>query len=111
MDQMRSAAPLRGNMAVVTAEPAATEASYFATRLAEMAVTSELLTSSSDLSQILLRLANRSRELTGAEFAAISTFDEDGVLERFIYVGIEETLARRLGNPPVGKGLLGELAN
>lgn len=95
------------------AEPTADSsvAGEFMTRLAEMAVTSELLTASGDLGQILLRLAQRSREVTGAEFAAISTFDDNGVLDRFIYVGIDEATARRLGSPPRGRGLLGELAN
>ncbi|MGE5594883.1 MAG: GAF domain-containing sensor histidine kinase [Hyphomicrobiales bacterium] len=83
----------------------------FMRRLAEMTVTSELLTAGGDLSAILQRLANRAREITGADYAAISTFDEHGVLERFIYSGMRESLARKLGNPPVGQGLLGEIAN
>ncbi|QFG02577.1 GAF domain-containing sensor histidine kinase [Tepidiforma bonchosmolovskayae] len=79
-------------------------------RLSEMAVTSELLASSEDLSEILHRLADRAREVTGAEYAAISTFDEEGVLTRFIYSGISDEQARRLGDPPRGRGLLGHLA-
>ncbi|MCL6644732.1 MAG: GAF domain-containing protein, partial [Dehalococcoidia bacterium] len=79
-------------------------------RLSEMAVTSELLASSEDLSEILHRLADRAREVTGAEYAAISTFDEEGVLTRFIYSGVSDEQARRLGDPPRGRGLLGHLA-
>jgi len=75
-----------------------------------MAVTSDLLTSSSDLSEILQRLALRAKEVTNAEYSAISTFDEEGRLTRFVYTGIDEDIARRLGNPPAGRGLLGELA-
>ncbi len=78
--------------------------------LAEMAVTSELLAGSEDLSDTLQRLAHRAREVTGADFAAISTFDETGIMTRFIYAGISEDQARRLGDPPRGRGLLGELA-
>ena len=89
---------------------AETERSVIADRLAEMAVTSELLAGTSDLNEILQRVAVRAREVTGAEFAAISIFDDKGVLERFIYTGIDEVTARRLGYPPVGRGLLGELA-
>lgn len=85
------------------------EHSEFATLLAEMAVTSELLTSGDDLTQILHELALRSQAITGADFAAISTFDENGILSRFIYTGISEQDARRLGSPPVGRGLLGHL--
>ncbi len=78
--------------------------------LADMAVTNELLAGEDDLSVILSRVANRARELTQADFAAISTFGDDGRLERFVYAGISEDAARRMGNPPVGRGLLGDLA-
>lgn len=79
-------------------------------RLGEMAVTSEILATSEDLAEILQRLAQRAREVTDAHYAAISTFDEEGVLTRFIYTGMSEDQARRLGDPPKGRGLLGELA-
>jgi signal transduction histidine kinase len=65
---------------------------------------------SEDLAEILQRLAHRARDVTGADFAAISTFDERGTLTRFIYTGMSEDQARRLGEPPTGRGLLGELA-
>ncbi|MGE0600878.1 MAG: GAF domain-containing sensor histidine kinase [Dehalococcoidia bacterium] len=84
-------------------------ASVFAD-LAEMAITSELLASSGDLADTLQRLALRAKHVTGADFAAISTFDDNGVLTRFIYTGISEEEARRLGDPPRGRGLLGDLA-
>lgn len=81
-----------------------------ANRLAEMATTSEVLVNASDLAEILQGLAVRAQTVTGADYAAISTFDDDGQLTRFIYTGIGEEVARRLGSPPSGKGLLGELA-
>lgn len=79
-------------------------------RLAEMAITSDLLAGSKGLSETLQQVAQRAREVTNADFAAISTFDEDGLLTRFIYAGISEEAARRLGDPPRGRGLLGVLA-
>ncbi|HMO53884.1 MAG TPA: GAF domain-containing protein [Tepidiformaceae bacterium] len=79
-------------------------------RLGEMAVTSEILATSEDLAEILQRLAQRAREVTQAHYAAISTFDDEGVLTRFISDGMSEEQARRLGDPPKGRGLLGELA-
>ncbi|MEO8539309.1 MAG: GAF domain-containing protein [bacterium] len=79
--------------------------------LAEMAITSEILAGSEDLNDILQRLAHRARAVTRSDFAAISTFDDEGILTRFIYTGISEDGARRLGDPPKGLGLLGELAN
>lgn len=78
-------------------------------RLGEMAETNDLITAESDLAGILQRLAQRAREVTAADHAAISTFGEDSVMNRFVYAGISEELARRLGNPPIGRGLLGEL--
>lgn len=77
--------------------------------LGEMAVTSELLAGTDDLAEVLRRLASRAREVTQADYAAISTFDEEGKLNRFVYIGIDAELARRLGSPPTGRGLLGEL--
>ncbi|MEO6397244.1 MAG: GAF domain-containing protein [Tepidiformaceae bacterium] len=81
-----------------------------AVRLAEMAQTSEVLFQASDLAGILQGLAARAQTVTGADYAAISTFDEEGKLTRFIYTGMGEEQARRLGSPPAGNGLLGELA-
>ena len=89
--------------------PAGSERMDLASRLGEMAVTSDLLAGTDDLSEVLRRLAARARELTGADFAAISTFDDEGKLNRFVYIGFDEELARRLGAPPKGRGLLGEL--
>jgi len=80
------------------------------TGLAEMAITSELLAGSEDLSDTLQRLAHRARDVTRADFAAISTFDDTGLLTRFIYAGISEEQASKLGDPPRGRGLLGHLA-
>lgn len=74
-----------------------------------MVDTAELLGQSGDLGAVLHRLAARAQEVTGAEFAAIGIFDDNRDLERFIYVGIDEAVARRLGHPPRGLGLLGAL--
>lgn len=78
--------------------------------LAEMAGTADLIAGLSDLNEILQRLASRARDLAGASYAAVSTFDEEGAVERFVYTGMDEAQARRLGNGPTGRGLLGELA-
>ena len=94
----------------VTTTEASRSESEIARRLAEMATTSELLVSASDLGEILQGLAVRAQAVTNADYAAISTFDDDGALTRFIYTGMSEEQARKLGRPPSGKGLLGELA-
>ncbi len=79
-------------------------------RIAEMLETAELLGQPGDIGEVLNRLALRAKEITASEFAAIGIFDENLDLERFTFVGIDEALARRLGHPPVGRGLLGALA-
>ena len=79
-------------------------------RLDEMSATNEILAASDDLSGVLQALAARAQQVARAEFAAISTFDEEGQHTRVFYAGIDEAQARRLGNPPQGLGLLGELA-
>lgn len=74
-----------------------------------MAATSERLASTGGLNEVLTFLAERAKQVTGADYAAISTFDEEHRMERFIFTGIDDLTAQRLGHPPVGRGLLGEL--
>lgn len=84
---------------------------YSATSLAhEMEITGDAIAGVEDLSEILRRLAVRAKELVDAEFAAVSTFDDRGALTRFVYAGLDDGVARKLGNPPIGRGLLGDLA-
>ncbi len=85
--------------------------SYTVVRLAsEMANTNDATAGIDDVSEILRRLAARAKELVSADYSAVSTFDEAGNLTRFVHVGMDDEAARRLGKPPVGRGLLGDLA-
>ncbi len=95
---------------MATAERADAASTLNVRQLVEMAATSEALASSEDLAEILHHLAIRARDITRADYAAISTFDEEGRVSRFVYTGIDDIDARRLGDPPVGRGLLGDLA-
>ena len=97
------------SMAVVSA-PDRDQRALVTERLEEMAASADALAAFGDLGEVLRQLSLRAKELTGAEFAAIGIFGPDGGLERFVYAGIDEALARRLGDPPVGRGLLGTLA-
>jgi PAS domain S-box-containing protein len=94
----------------ITAVRAAHRTALRAESLGNLADTSALLDVDDDLVALLHRIARRAREITGARFAAISTFDERGQLERFIYEGMPDEQARRLGSPPIGRGLLGILS-
>ena len=59
---------------------------------------------------VLVRVLNEARDLTGARYAAMGILDDDkSGLARFLTVGIDEDLRRRIGPPPSGRGILGEL--
>jgi two-component system, NarL family, sensor histidine kinase DevS len=63
-----------------------------------------------DVERVLERVLESGRELTGARYAAIGVLDQPRTaLARFITTGIDETTRRRIGQPPTGRGVLGEL--
>jgi two-component system, NarL family, sensor histidine kinase DevS len=64
-----------------------------------------------DLEAVLREVVEVARELTGARYAALGILDEDRrELERFVYVGIDEETGAKIGDPPRGRGVLGELS-
>ena len=63
-----------------------------------------------DLDELLDRLLEVARELTGARYAAIGVLDERREeLERFITKGVDAETHRAIGDPPRGRGVLGVL--
>jgi signal transduction histidine kinase len=60
-----------------------------------------------DLDTVLQLIADRVRELIGAQYAALGVVDESGLIERFITSGISQRERERIGDPPRGRGLLG----
>jgi signal transduction histidine kinase len=63
-----------------------------------------------DGERVLERVLESARELTGARYAAIGVLDESRTrLARFITAGVDESARRRIGSPPTGLGVLGEL--
>lgn len=71
---------------------------------AGMALASEL-----DLDALLQRIADISREVIGADYGAVGVLGERGQLARFVYSGVERSIADRIGDLPVGRGVLGVL--
>src|SRR5687768_10452902 len=71
---------------------------------AGMALASEM-----DLDSLLQRIADISREVIGADFGAVGVLGERGELARFVYSGIDEELAGKIGDLPTGRGVLGAL--
>ena len=59
---------------------------------------------------VLIRVLNEARDLTGARYAAMGILDDEKTgLARFLTVGVDEELRRRIGPLPRGHGILGEL--
>jgi serine phosphatase RsbU (regulator of sigma subunit)/anti-sigma regulatory factor (Ser/Thr protein kinase)/transcriptional regulator with GAF, ATPase, and Fis domain len=58
-----------------------------------------------DLDVTLHRIVNAAMELTGARYGALGIRGPDGTQASFVYTGIDDDTARRLGDLPVGKGL------
>ena len=63
-----------------------------------------------DTDQVLDRVLDAARELTGARYAALGVLDESrDSLARFLTRGIDEDDRRAIGTLPTGRGVLGEL--
>jgi signal transduction histidine kinase len=60
-----------------------------------------------ELSQLLQRFVDVSRQLTNARYGALSVLAPDGTIAEFITSGISDDERARIGHPPVGRGLLG----
>jgi len=71
--------------------------------LAAMRVVSEDL----DLDHVLTRIVRAATELVNAEYGALGVIDDQGRLERFIHVGMDEERVAAIGHLPHGDGLLG----
>ncbi|HME02333.1 MAG TPA: GAF domain-containing sensor histidine kinase [Solirubrobacteraceae bacterium] len=63
-----------------------------------------------DAEVVLDKVLRAARELTGARYAALGVLDGSATgLARFITLGIDERTRAGIGEPPRGRGLLGEL--
>ena len=63
-----------------------------------------------DTEQVLERVLDAARELTGARYAALGVLDEPrNALARFLTRGIDEDQRHAIGALPTGRGVLGEL--
>ena len=63
-----------------------------------------------DLEAVLVRLLDAAREVCGARYAALGLLDaEHRRIERFVTAGLDDEARLRIGAPPHGRGVLGEL--
>ena len=58
-----------------------------------------------DLDVTLHRIVNAAMELTGARYGTLGIRTSDGTLASFVHAGIDDDMARRLGDLSVGEGL------
>lgn len=67
----------------------------------------------SDLSleTVLQKVVNQARNLVDARYGALSVINERHEIESFITSGISAAERERIGPPPVGHGILGEVLN
>jgi signal transduction histidine kinase len=79
-------------------------------RLAALVEAGSVVASGLDLDAVLERLLDLARALTGARYAAVGVLDATGVrIERFVTVGVSAQERAAIGDPPVGRGILGAL--
>ena len=63
-----------------------------------------------EIGDMLQRLAEGAREVSGARYAAIGVLDATGTgLAEFVTAGMTEGARRAIGDPPRGRGLLGAI--
>jgi signal transduction histidine kinase len=62
-----------------------------------------------ELETLLHKIADLARIVGDAKYAALGTFDEQGVVTRFYTSGIDDEERARIGHLPVGRGILGLL--
>ncbi|MEY4131257.1 MAG: hypothetical protein RLZZ31_1381 [Actinomycetota bacterium] len=63
-----------------------------------------------ELPTVLRRIVDSATELSGAKWGALGVLDETGTfLSQFLYSGIDEETAKKIGDLPSGRGILGLL--
>jgi signal transduction histidine kinase len=63
------------------------------------------------LETLLERIASTACEQVDARYAALGVLDDEGNLKQFIAVGMSAAEIKKIGRPPVGRGLLSALMN
>ena len=69
-----------------------------------------ILTAERSLLSVLQRIVEVACRLLQAKYGALGVLDSQGRLEHFVTTGIDEETRARLGSLPVGRGILGLLA-
>ncbi|MGI9609674.1 MAG: GAF domain-containing protein [Acidimicrobiia bacterium] len=59
------------------------------------------------LDTVLTKVVDQARQLLDARYGAVSVIDVEGAIQEFVTSGIDPHVEARIGDPPVGRGLLG----
>ena len=59
------------------------------------------------LDTVLTKVVDQARQLLDAQYGAVSVIDKEGTIQEFVTSGIDPLIEARIGDPPVGHGLLG----
>ncbi len=60
-----------------------------------------------DLETILQKVVDRARELVSTRYGALAVYDTGGRILAFLTSGLDAEVRAKIGDPPVGRGLLG----
>lgn len=81
-----------------------------ATQLEALNAASLALTTELDLSLVLQKVVDLSRELVSSKYGALGVLDQSGsAFEQFVTSGISTKKRQKIGDPPHGRGLFGVL--
>ncbi|TQJ31317.1 GAF domain-containing protein [Microbacterium sp. SLBN-146] len=79
-------------------------------RLRDLLTATRAVLEESDLTSLLHRIVEAAATLVDAEYGALGVLTSEGdALEQFVYVGIDDESAAKIGHLPTGHGLLGQL--
>lgn len=81
-----------------------TQQALYALNEAALAIAQDLA-----LDTVLQKIVDASRELVGAQYAALGVPNKDGLLETFVYSGMSVETAESMPHTPRGLGLLGAI--
>jgi transcriptional regulator with GAF, ATPase, and Fis domain len=87
----------------------ATEVLRIQGRLQRLVRATQAIATDLDLPSLLQRIVDESRDLIGARYAALRLIGEDRTLTQLIHSGMDQDLADRIGDLPMGHGTLGDL--
>ncbi|WP_158077387.1 sensor histidine kinase [Amycolatopsis keratiniphila] len=78
-------------------------------RLRSLLRASHVVASHVDLSRVLRHVVDAAKDLVNARYAALGVLGPDGTVDEFVYSGLDDQRAARIGHPPHGQGILGLL--